>query len=67
MDEVYLRGARKIAEELEHMGVIRKGDPNAEDKVYHLVRSGQIEVGLFAGQYITTVLELRAQIAKQIA
>jgi hypothetical protein len=47
MSELYLRGAHAIAKELVRLGIIAEDDPNPEDKVYYLNRSGKLSLDRF--------------------
>jgi hypothetical protein len=66
MDAVYIRGARRIAKELQKLGIIAPDDPDPEGKVYHLSRTKQLPLDRFGRGLITTV-KLRQLVNKQIA
>lgn len=63
---MYLRGARQIAKKLQDLGIIDEHDPDPAQRVYHLERTGKLQLDRFGRELITTPDKLEKTIAKQI-
>jgi hypothetical protein len=62
----FLIGAKAIAEKLEEFGLLPKGDPNNEDRVYYFDRSGKLKFDRFGDQYLSTPEKLQRQVSKLV-
>jgi len=63
----FLVGAKAIAKKLEEMGLLPEDDPNNEDRVYYLARTGKIPTGRFGKQLIATPSKLQQVVSKLVS
>ena len=63
----FLVGARAIAKKLERLGLLSKDDPNNEDRVYYLARSGMLAIDRFGNQLISTDAKLERLVDKLVS
>jgi hypothetical protein len=63
----FLVGARAIAKKLERLGLLPKDDPNNEDRVYYLARSGKLAIDHFGNQLISTDAKLERLVDKLVS
>jgi len=63
----FLVGARAIAGKLEELGLLPKGDPNNEDRVYYLAKSKKLAIDRFGNQLISTPEKLQRIVSKLVS